>query len=244
MKLLVAVALSVVVGACAHSPDVAARLSEAREAAHPAGQTVDAAAAIAWADAVSASLMANETRVEDGDFDDALYVLRVVSGAGDSAAPLAEARARLLAAAGRAADAEAAFVEAAKAAPGRGNLEPLLAAAQKRGAALRVRSLCVSGATLVAVADLEGWLTTCAKTSGESVQALRPLLLPADRLRIESHTELPTDGAGNQCALRCRSALFRAVAGCADDRCLGMALKGIDVCAATCRDADGPASFP
>ncbi|MDP2343504.1 MAG: hypothetical protein Q8O67_21270 [Deltaproteobacteria bacterium] len=243
---VVVVVVVAVVAACAHGADVSARLTEARAAAHPAGGTASIPAAIAWSDAVAAALEAGVASADDGDLDDALYVLRVVrpGGGGDADAPLAEARGRLLAAAGRPEEAEAAFVEAAKARPARSNLEPLLAAAQKRAATLRVRSLCVSGATILPVTELEEWVTTCAKTGGESPEVVASLFLPADRLRIESKAELPTAGAGNQCALRCRGAVYRAVAGCADDRCLGLAFKATEVCAATCRDSDGPAGFP
>ena len=144
-------------GACAHTADVTARLTETRAAAHPAGASPDIPAAIAWSDAVAAALEADVATVDDGDFDDALYVLRLVrpGGGGDADAPLAEARGRLLGAAGRTEEAEAAFVEAAKARPSRSNLDPLLAAAGKRSAPLRIRSLCVSGATLLPVPELE-----------------------------------------------------------------------------------------
>lgn len=238
----------VVLCACVHDQQlVVARLDAARSDAHSSDGMVAADKAIAWSEAVTAALNAHVATPEDGDLEDALYVLRVATARAEDQerAPLTESRGHLLAAAGRLEQAEAAFVEAVNLRPGRANLEPLLAFAQKRGDSLRVRGLCVSGATVVSVAELPDLLKLCAKASGDSEATMQAWWLAADRQRLQTGNELPTDGAANACALRCRSSLYRAVASCpADERCVTLASRALDVCGETCRTAAGPASFP
>lgn len=216
---------------CAHdTADVQSKLDTLRTRMH-SGERVDAATAIAWADAVGAALTAGVAHAEDGDLDDALYALRVAGAAAvDDPAPVHEATGRLLLAAGRDADSDAAFREAAKAKPSPSNAMPLLIAAGKQKQAVRARALCVAGAFIVDDGSLPAWLEAGAKAAETDKKTMRGWWFPSDQGRLDG-TPAPDDA----CVKRCRIALYRGVAACAADDCLTVMGRANDICVDGCK---------
>ena len=224
---VVASVVFAVVGGCAHGKDVEARLDETRQRVH-SNVAVDDAAAIAYADAVAAAL--DSGVADQSDVDDALYVLRTRAAAAvERPAPLAEATARLYAAAKNDAEAERHWRDAAKAAPSAANASALLASAEKQKQQPRARALCVAGAFVVDDQLLVPWLKRCAAASAVDETTMRGWWFPRDQRRLDGNAA-PVDA----CRDRCRVALYRAVAVCPDDDCLVRTSRGHDVCAESC----------
>lgn len=231
--------VGVLVGGCAHEnrEAIEQRLDAART---QAASSRDAASAIAWSDAVADALRVGVATPDDGDLADALNRLRVVQAStfGEDVEPIAAARARLYTAAGKQDDADAAWGEAARARPTPTNLDGLFAAAQRKKDAGRLRALCAVGPIALPTSELSRWLERCASAAGLDNGAASALWLATDRNRLQSGADAPTTTALDSCLQRCRPALYRAVAGCADndDRCLELASHAFDVCETNCRD--------
>jgi hypothetical protein len=223
---------AVAIGGCAHDnrDAVAQRLEAARATASTAR---DAAAAIAWSDAVGDA-------PDDGDFGNALSRLRIVQAAtfGEDIEPIAAARARLLAAAGRQDEADAAWVEAARAKPTAGNLAGLFSTAERKKASARLRALCAIGPIALPAGALGAWLDRCSVAAGLDKQVASSLWLASDRGRLQSGVEATAATPLEVCLERCRPAFFRAVAGCdtGDERCVEIQSHAFDVCEKNCHD--------
>jgi hypothetical protein len=236
----VVVALLLVGGSCAHESREA--ITQRLEAARLQASTQrDAASAIAWSDAVADALKAGVATPDDGDLTDAMNRLRVAQATsfGEDVEPIAAARARLCTAAGKPDDADAAWVEAARAKPTPANLEGLFASAQRKKDNGRLRALCAVGPIALPAADLSSWLDRCAAAAGIDKQVASALWLAADRARLQSGAEPTSTTTLDACLQHCRPALFRAVAGCADndERCLEVSSHAFDICETNCRDA-------
>jgi hypothetical protein len=234
---LAVVATLAVAGGCTHDrAAIEARLAEARARTASAR---DADTVIGWSDAVAAALRAGVAAPDDGDLDDALNRLRVLeAGAfGEERLPVASARARLLEAAGRQADADAAWIEAARARPAPDNLDALFAAAERADDRARLRALCAVGPVALPVDALSRWLDRCSDAANLGRDEASAMWLATDRTRLVEGREPAVDTPLAQCLQRCRPALYRAVAACplADDRCLGVAAHAFDVCETNCR---------
>ncbi len=225
--------------ACVHDDGISAeqRLEAARIEVQ--GRRRDTASAIAWSDAVAEALNAS-IFVDEGDVTDAMNRLRAAQAAafGADAEPVAAARARLLTAAGRQDEADAAWVEAARAAPTPRNLEALFKIAERANDRTRLRALCAVGPVALAAHELNGWLERCAGPAGLDKAAASALWLATDRTRLQSGTEPGVTTPRDHCLQRCRPAFYRAVAGCpvSDDRCLGLASQTFDVCETNCHE--------
>jgi hypothetical protein len=240
VAVFVAVALANAVGGCAHNDReaTAQRLDAARAAA---ASSRDAASAIAWSDAVADALRAGVATPDDGDLANALNRLRIAQAStfGEDVEPVAAARARLFAAAGKQDDADAAWVEAARAKPTPANLDGIFAAAERKKASTRLRALCAVGPIALPANALASWLDRCAASAGLDKQVASALWLASDRARLQSGGEPTSTTTLDTCLVRCRPSLFRAVAGCAtdDDRCLEVQSHAFDVCETNCRDS-------
>ena len=228
------------VGGCAHDnrEAIAQRLEAARATA---ATSRDAASAIAWSDAVADALRAGVATPDDGDLANALNRLRIAQAAtfGEESEPIAAARARLFTAAGKVDEADAAWVEAARAKPTPGNLDGLFGAAERRKAGGRLRALCAVGPIALPVGALASWLDRCSAAAGLDKQVASALWLASDRARLQGGVETTATTSLDVCLGRCRPALYRAVAGCAvdDDRCLEVQSHAFDVCETNCRDS-------
>lgn len=199
----------------------------------------DVESAIEWSDAVSAALKAGIV-VDEGDMTDAMTRLRAAQAAafGADVEPIASARARLFAAAGRQVDADAAWVESARAAPAPANLDGLFAAAERNRDKPRLRALCAVGPVALPTDALAAWLDRCAWASGIDKSSASALWLAADRTRLQTGRDSSAETSLDKCLLRCRPALYRAVAACpgGDNRCLELASHAFDVCETNCRE--------
>jgi hypothetical protein len=199
-----------------------------------------AATAVAWSDAVGEAVKAGLLAEDASDVVDVTNRLRAEQASvfGEDVEPLAAARARLLFATGKEADADAAWVEAARAKPTPQNLDALFAAARRNKDVGRLRALCAVGPIALPANDLPRWLERCSNDAGLEQNIAASSWTATDRARLAAGAELVPSTPLDVCLHRCRPALYRSVAACQarDDRCLKIASQTFDVCETNCHE--------